>query len=123
MQSCTFEFVEGLNIIVGANNIGKTALVDALRSLLAGHEEAYPRFSSDDVHIPLDGSSATGDIVFNFVFSGLSVSDFLPALVPGGDGLYEVHIGVRYSSIDAAGRMKIKRWCGKERSGRRLLPP
>ena len=115
IKSSTFEFVEGLNVIVGANNIGKTALVDALRSLLAGHEEPYPRFSVDDIHKPTDGTAPAGDIVFNFVFSGLSSSDeadFLPALVSADGGNFEAHIGVRYSLLDASGRMRIKRWCG-----------
>jgi putative ATP-dependent endonuclease of OLD family len=36
MRSATIEFERGLNIIVGPNNIGKIAVADALRSLLAG---------------------------------------------------------------------------------------
>jgi len=56
LKNSEFKFIPGLNIIVGANNIGKTALVDALRSLLAGHEDPYPRLSTDDIHRPLDGA-------------------------------------------------------------------
>lgn len=36
-------FQPGLNVFVGGNNVGKTAVVDALRALLAGHDEPYPR--------------------------------------------------------------------------------
>lgn len=110
-----FEFTQGLNIIVGANNIGKTALVDGLRSLLAGHEDPYPRFTSDDIHRPADGSNPEGDILFQFEFSGLSIedeADFLPALIPVGDS-FEAHLSVSYSAVDASsGRMKPRRWCG-----------
>ncbi|WP_027330036.1 ATP-dependent nuclease [Marinimicrobium agarilyticum] len=117
IKEAEFEFAPGLNIIVGANNIGKTAVVDSLRSLLAGHEEAYSRFSMDDIHRPMDGSLPSGDIVFQFVFSGLSISDeadFLPALVPVDAGYFEAHISVSYSLIDkASGRMRPKRWCGE----------
>ena len=116
LQSAVFEFVPGLNVIVGANNIGKTAVVDALRSLLAGHEDPYPRFSSDDIHIPKCGGKPSGDIVFNFVFKGLSAADeadFLSALVPISDDAFEAHIGVKYSAVDCSGRMRIKRWCGE----------
>ena len=45
-------FQPGLNILIGANNVGKTAVVDALRALLAGHDEPYPRLDIDDVHHP-----------------------------------------------------------------------
>lgn len=115
---CTeFNFTAGLNIIVGANNIGKTALVDALRSLLAGHEEPYPRFTSDDIHRPKDGSLPAGEIVFKFIFSGLSIADeadFLPALLPTLDGKFKAHISVSYTPIDhTSGRMRPKRWCGE----------
>ena len=117
LKTTEFNFTSGLNIIVGANNIGKTALVDALRSLLAGHEEPYPRLSTDDINHPNDGTPPTGDILFQFVFSGLSISDeadFLPALVPIDTGGFEVHITVSYSPVDTtSGRMRPKRWCGE----------
>lgn len=45
-------FQAGLNVLVGANNVGKTAVVDALRALLAGHDEPYPRLGEEDVHRP-----------------------------------------------------------------------
>ncbi|MCL6414815.1 AAA family ATPase [Aestuariirhabdus sp. Z084] len=118
LKNAEFKFVPGLNVIVGANNIGKTALVDALRSLLAGHEEQYPRFTSDDIHRPCDGTPANGDILFQFVFSDLSdedEADFLPSLVPvEGEEAFEAHISVSYSLVDrATGRMRPKRWCGE----------
>ena len=117
LKTTEFNFTSGLNIIVGANNIGKTALVDALRSLLAGHEEPYPRLSTDDIHHPHDGAPPTGDILFQFVFSGLSISDeadFLPALVPIVTGGFEARITVSYSPVDTtSGRMRPKRWCGE----------
>jgi len=115
LKFTAFEFTQGLNIIVGANNIGKTALVDGLRSLLAGHEDPYPRFTSDDIHRPADGSIPRGDILFQFEFTGLSIedeADFLPALMPVGDS-FDAHISVSYSSVDSSsGRMKPRRWCG-----------
>lgn len=113
---CTeFKFTQGLNVIVGANNIGKSALVDGLRALLAGHEDPYPRFTSDDIHRPSDGTEPEGDILFEYTFSGLSAedeADFLPALVPVDEG-FDAHISVSYSPVDgSSGRMKPRRWCG-----------
>jgi putative ATP-dependent endonuclease of OLD family len=48
-------FQTGLNVLVGGNNVGKTAVVDALRALLAGHDEPYPRLGEEDVHRPKGG--------------------------------------------------------------------
>ena len=115
LKHAEFLFQAGLNVLVGGNNVGKTAVVDALRALLAGHDEPYPRLGEDDVHRPKGGTSS-GDIVFEYVFSGLSLddeADFLAALVPGTSGGLEAHIKIRYSDADKAGRLRVKRWCGE----------
>lgn len=107
-------FQPGLNVLVGANNVGKTAVVDALRALLAGHDEPYPRLSIEDIHHP-KGGTPVGDIVFHYVFRGLEAddeADFLAALKPGLSGIHEVHISVRYADPDKSGRLRVKRWCG-----------
>lgn len=115
LKYAELSFQAGLNVLVGGNNVGKTAVVDALRALLAGHDEPYPRLGEEDVHRPHDGTPS-GDIVFEYVFSGLSLddeADFLAALVPdAADGL-EAHIKIRYSDADKAGRLRAKRWCGE----------
>lgn len=108
------QFQPGLNVIVGANNVGKTAVVDALRALLAGHDEPYPRLGMEDVHRPT-GGKPSGDIVFQYVFRDLNPdeeADFLAALKPDGTGKMEVHITIRYSEADKTGRLRAKRWCG-----------
>ena len=100
---------------MGANNVGKTAVVDALRALLAGHDEPPPRLDTDDLHRPKEGDPS-GDIKFHYVFRDLSLddeADFLAALKPDYDGNLEAHIYVRYSDADAGGRLRIKRWCGE----------
>jgi putative ATP-dependent endonuclease of OLD family len=48
LKEATLSFEPGLNILVGANNIGKTAVIDALRALLAGYEEPYARILALD---------------------------------------------------------------------------
>jgi putative ATP-dependent endonuclease of OLD family len=108
------QFQSGLNVIVGANNVGKTAVVDALRALLAGHDEPPPRLSIEDVHRLSSGKPA-GDIVFKYVFRDLNPdeeADFLAALKPDSTGNLEVHITIRYSEADKTGRLRAKRWCG-----------
>lgn len=108
-------FQPGLNVLVGGNNVGKTAVVDALRALLAGYDEPYPRLAEDDLHRP-HGGVPSGDIVFEYVFRGLDLddeADFLAALVPGDSGALEAQVTIRYSEPDKAGRLRAKRWCGE----------
>jgi putative ATP-dependent endonuclease of OLD family len=114
LQKVELSFQPGLNVLVGANNVGKTAVVDALRALLAGHDEPYPRLDSEDMHRPKGGASA-GDIEFQYVFRDLAPddeADFLAALKPGTHGKLEAHITIRYSEADKTGRLRAKRWCG-----------
>jgi len=114
LKKAELHFQKGLNVLVGANNAGKTAVVDALRALLAGHDEPYPRLDAEDVHRPRDGNPA-GDIVLRYVFRDLDPddeADFMAALKPDADGKMEAHITIRYSEADQTGRLRAKRWCG-----------
>lgn len=115
LKHVELSFQPGLNVLVGGNNTGKTAVVDALRALLAGHEEPYPRLGEEDVHRP-KGGTPSGDIVFEYMFTGLDTddeADFLAALVPDAAGKLEAHIKIRYSDPDKGGRLRAKRWCGE----------
>ena len=114
LQKVDLSFQPGLNVLVGSNNVGKTAVVDALRALLAGHDEPYPRLDSEDMHRPKGGAPA-GDIEFQYVFRDLDPddeADFLAALKPDALGKLEAHITIRYSEADKTGRLRAKRWCG-----------
>ena len=42
LREATLKFQPGLNALVGPNNVGKSAVVDVLRTLLAGHDELTP---------------------------------------------------------------------------------
>jgi putative ATP-dependent endonuclease of OLD family len=115
LRNATLKFQPGLNVLVGPNNVGKSAVVDALRTLLAGHDEPYPRLDVSDRHRPAEGEPS-GDIDFHFVFRDLSLedeADFLAALKPCGAKTMEAHIHVRYTDVDQTGRFRVKRWCGE----------
>ena len=114
LREVTLKFQPGLNVLVGPNNVGKSAVIDALRTLLAGHDETYPRLDGSDRHRPHEGDP-TGDISFHFVFRDLSLedeADFIAALKPNGDKNMEAHIHVQYTDMDKMGRFKVRRWCG-----------
>lgn len=114
LQNAELRFQPGLNVLVGANNVGKTAVVDALRALLAGHDEPFPRLDINDVHRPPGGTPA-GNITFQYIFRGLNEdneADFLPALKMDSANQAEAHITIRYADADKFGRLRAKRWCG-----------
>lgn len=114
LRDAKLKFQPGLNVLVGPNNVGKSAVVDALRTLLAGHEEPYPRLDIADRHRAEKGEPE-GDISFHFVFKDLShddEADFIAALQPSADNAMEAHIHVRYTDADKSGRFRVKRWCG-----------
>lgn len=116
LRNNTVHFQPGLNVIVGPNNIGKTAIVDALRALLAGTDDPYPRFSVEDIHVPKKGGEAGGEITISYIFRDLSLddeADFLHALRLGADGKTEAVLGVAYGEPDKAGRLRARRWSGK----------
>lgn len=115
LKSVEITFEPGLNILVGPNNVGKTAVIDALRALLNNQDEPSPRLSEDDIYRPKAGTPP-GAIEFHYVFVNLSLddeADFLSALVPNTMGELEAHIHVRYTDPDkSTGRLRAKRWSG-----------
>ena len=113
-------FKDGLNVIVGPNNAGKTAVVDALRVLLAASDEGNLRLTELDLH-EAPGGPPSPSATFTFVFSGLSEqneADFSNALiaVKGVDGKtierYDARFSVQYTQAEPGGRLRLRRWVG-----------
>lgn len=103
LGSLTVRFRPGLNVLVGPNNVGKTAVVDALRALLSTTEEGALRVTESDLHVPYAaGETPPVHIGFHYVFRGLNLDEeanFLAALkqasTPAGSQVaYEAHIHV-----------------------------
>ncbi len=120
LEETRLEFQNGLNLIVGANNIGKSTVVDALRSLLSGPNEYPLAFTENDLRVTgwsTEGKPETqADIMITYTFKGLSLkeqSNFIPALRPTPDGDYEVHITCHHFKGGSTSRLKVKRWCGE----------
>ena len=115
LKTVQISFRPGLNIVVGPNNVGKTAVIDALRALLGGHDEPLPRLSIEDLYRPKSGTPASA-IEFHYVFAGLDLddeADFLSALVPNSKGILEAQFHIRYTDPErTSGRLRVKRWCG-----------
>lgn len=109
-------FQEGLNILVGGNNVGKTAVVDALRALFTAGEDYGLRLTESDIH-HAPGASPAGRITFSYIFLDLSFedeADFLPALVPQSDGSMKVALTVEYSKVEGSDRLRVRKWAGDQ---------
>ena len=112
-------FKRGLNVIVGPNNGGKTAVVDALRVLLSISEDSSLRLTELDLHQASNGGRAT-EAKFVFVFRGLTrheEAEFVNALRPvrrrdPSKKTYEAVITIQYSAVEPGGRLRVKRWVG-----------
>lgn len=115
LEKLCLRFQPGLNILVGANNVGKTAVIDSLRALLAGPDEYPLRLNVSDLRVPRKGEPLLSSITLRYVFQDLSLddeADFLPALKPTASGKLEAHITAQYSCVDESSRLRVKRWCG-----------
>jgi len=67
------ELSQGLNVIVGENNVGKTNFLDAIRVALGSASSADPlRLWKEDIHIYADGNACKDPIRIDLTFSGLS---------------------------------------------------
>lgn len=65
----------GLTALVGENDVGKTAVIDALRYLLGTRDEEYIRIRADDFHRPLGSQQSCREISIRCRFEGLTATD------------------------------------------------
>lgn len=71
----TVKFREGLTALVGENDSGKTAVIDALRFLLGTTDQEWLRFSDDDFHKASEGRSESSEIKISGTFKKLTPGD------------------------------------------------
>ncbi len=68
-------FNPGLTAIVGENDTGKTAIVDALRLALGTRDQEYFRVDENDFHQPSDGGARAKEIRICCRFEDLTLAD------------------------------------------------
>lgn len=71
----TVSFEPGLTALVGENDSGKTAIIDAVRLALGTRDQEYIRLSEDDFHQPSSGAARRAEISIRCRFDDLSGSD------------------------------------------------
>lgn len=107
-RSLTLPLTPGLNALVGENDSGKSAVVDAIRYCLGTTSRDYHRFTIDDFHSDAEGRA--DEFVITCTFSALSEEErasFLEHLTPvtGGDVLLHVTLRARRQAVGGAERI------------------
>jgi putative ATP-dependent endonuclease of OLD family len=111
------EFQKGLNVLVGENNSGKTAIIDALRlSLGIGPNRREIYIDYDDFHISPKGSKA--DLIeFDLSFAEPSIEEqgVFIELLAIIDKIPELQLHIRYKVETRNGieRIKFNCWGGE----------
>jgi putative ATP-dependent endonuclease of OLD family len=65
----------GLTALVGENDTGKTAVMDAVRFALGTRDQEFMRVEESDFHLPPNGAPRKSEIRVRCKFAGLSPSD------------------------------------------------
>lgn len=120
IEAATVDFPKGLCVVVGENNAGKTAIIDALRLMLfSGRELDALRLNEEDFR--LNTSIAPIEIICRFC--DLDEKDevhFMECLVNVGDEKFEVQLNARAEFNTTTRRANVKMWGGETEGG--VLP-
>lgn len=110
-------FPNGLTVIVGENNAGKTAIIDALRLMLFSSRDFEAlRLNEDDFR----RGSNYAPIEISCTFSELDDSDevhFQECLVDIGNGKFHARLNARAEFNATTRRANIKMWGGETEGG------
>lgn len=110
-------FPRGLCVIVGENNAGKTAIIDALRlMLLSGRDFDALRLNEDDFRANTDFAP----IEISCTFSDPNEEDevhFQECLVDIGEGKFDIRLNSRVEFNKTTRRTNIKMWGGETEGG------
>ena len=109
LKDIAFEFQPGLNVILGENNTGKSALMDALRIVLGMGSTRRELYASEfDFHHDGNGKATCDSFEIHATFRSLSTEEqglFSVCLCPSlGGGVAQVHI--RFSRLQQGQRVR-----------------
>jgi putative ATP-dependent endonuclease of OLD family len=117
IEELAINFPRGLCVIVGENNAGKTAIIDALRIML------FPSRDFDALRLNEDDFRSGTDyapIEISCTFSDLKDEDevhFQECLVDIGDGKFEVRLNTRIEFNKTTRRPNVRSWGGETEGG------
>lgn len=108
---------KGLSVIIGENNAGKTAIIDALRLVsFPSRDLSALHLHEDDFHADAKGEP----IEISYTFTDLSLEDearFIECLVKLQDDTFEAKINLRAEFNPDTDRVNFHWWGGKTEGG------
>ncbi|AAM05271.1 conserved hypothetical protein [Methanosarcina acetivorans C2A] len=119
IKEINLELNSGLNVIIGANNSGKTSILDSLRLALGiGSYSRSIYVSNEDFFVDEFGQKAQ-TIEIDLTFSELTPEDrgvFIEMLKVNGDGNHELEFHVRYKIEKKNGieKIRVRYWGGEK---------
>lgn len=117
IEDLSVTFPKGLTVIVGENNAGKTAIIDALRLMLfSSRDYEALRLNEDDFR----RGSQNAPIEISCTFCDLSDTDevhFQECLVDIGDGKFHARLSARAEFNTTTRRANVKMWGGETEGG------
>lgn len=118
LNGASLEFRPGLNVILGENNAGKSALIDAIRLVLGtnlGRRDLYP--SMYDFYHDGNGQAVSTSFAIHATLAGLSVREsglFSSCLAPSlGPGIAQIHVRFEQTSVGKRPRTRFSSWGGE----------
>jgi len=117
IEELSVAFPQGLCVIVGENNTGKTAIIDALRlMLMSSREFDAVRLNEDDFRIGTNFAPIEVTCTFCDTTDAEEV-DFYECLVDIGGGKFEVRLNARVEFNKSTRRANVKMWGGETECG------
>lgn len=117
IEELTVVFPPGLSVIVGENNSGKTAIIDALRLMLfSSRDYDALRINEDDFRTGTDFAP----IEISCTFCDARDEDevhFRECLVDFGDGKFDIRLNARIQYNQTTRRANVKMWGGETEGG------
>ncbi len=117
IDELTVSFSRGLTVLVGENNSGKTAIIDALRVILfSSRDYDSIQLSEDDFQL----GTEYAPIEISGAFTDLSEEDevhFQECLVDIGEGKFEMQVNARVEFNTATNRCNVRMWGGETEGG------
>ena len=106
IEDLEIEFSKGLNVLIGENNTGKSAVIDALSVIFSlGDQKKEVYITKDDFHKNISYGEVTQyrDVVFEVEFDGLSDEEkaiFYEMLSLKDDGTFALKLTVEFELTD-----------------------
>lgn len=117
IEGLSVTFAKGLTVIVGENNAGKTAIIDALRLMLFSSRDFEAlRLNEDDFR----RGSQNAPIEISCTFCDLTDTDevhFQECLVDVGEGMFHARLNARAEFNATTRRANVKMWGGETEGG------